>query len=96
MVPNVFGAVTLLVMVTVSVVALVVSVIPVPAANVSVSVLLSATTLLCPATAIVWNVFPFADAHDSVPLPLVDSSCPLVPSADGSVYVVSAASVAGA
>ena len=46
-------AVTVLVMVTVSVLALVVNEIPVPATNVNESVAESATTELCPATTIV-------------------------------------------
>ena len=45
------------VMVMVSVPALVVNVIPVPATNVSVSVVVSAITELCPAIAMVLNVF---------------------------------------
>ena len=63
------------VIVTVSEVAFVVNVIPVPAASVKVSVALSATTLLCPETAIVLKLseaLPLDTVlNESAPLPSV-------------------------
>ncbi len=69
--PKAFAPVALLVMVKVSVPASVVSVIPVPAAMVRVSVVLSATMLDCPATAIVLKMSPAAAGASGSQLPLV-------------------------
>ena len=55
MLPNALAPAEVPVIVTVSEPALVVRVMPVPAAKFNVSVVLSATTFDCPATATVWN-----------------------------------------
>ena len=73
--------------VTESLVAFVVSVMFEPAIRVSVSLLESATTSLCPETATVPNAFPPADIelNDRFPEPSVTNACPFVPSDVGYV-----------
>ena len=65
--------------------AFVVSVMFEPATKVSVSLLESATTSLCPDTAIVPNALPPADIelNDKFPEPSVTNACPLEPSLVG-------------
>jgi hypothetical protein len=85
MVLKVFVTVPLFVIVSVSVLAFVVSVIPVPAAIVSVSIWVSATMEDCPDTAMVSKLFAARVVHERPPAAFVASTCPLVPSAEGRV-----------
>ena len=73
--------------VSVSVPATVVSVIPAPAAMVNVSEIESATILDCPDIAIVSNALPPARPQLKLPEPSVLSACPAEPSAAGSAHI---------
>ena len=73
-VPNALSPVAEFVIVSVSVPGVVVSVIPVPAANVNVSVVESASIFVCPETAILSNAFPPAVPQLKFPEPSVLSA----------------------
>ena len=85
--PNAFAPSWLFVIVIVSVPGVVVIAIPVPAASVNVSAVLSATTLVCPDTAIVLNALSPASPQLKFPEPSVLRAYPAVPSPSGNTQI---------